>query len=147
MSKPRLCTLLDVEPMEEFQSTDPRFYYRIDDKGHVFYQERKVGEWKEMANQFHLEQIIEEGITKRCSLDAQQFSYLKFLHELFYAEILDREASPTDGLYIQSMKRVDGGRNRVHIPAGSCLDRIFEKSLVPIYIANFLERYEEAHNV
>lgn len=149
MSKPKLCELFGVEVNEEFWYNDatPKVF-RINQKGHLEQKDliQKDGPWEDMAHQYLLEEMLQFGIKKlpkRMPIDKQQYSYLKFLHELFYAETLGKDVIGTYAITLRS----PNGLIFVRIPSGSCLDELFEKTLSSVNIPKLLERYEEAHNV
>ena len=146
MSKPKLCTLLGVEPMEEFQdistSSNP---LRVTKEGHL---EERIGcfAWERLEREFLLENLIERGINRPLKLNTQQISYLRFLRELFYAETLGKDAV---SMYAQSKKgKPIGELTFIRIPKGSCLDELFgEGCFTSINIPGILTYYEEGNNV
>lgn len=145
MSKPRLCEILGVEPMEEFRDTYTLSNsLRVNKEGHM--EERSGNNiWMPLSKQALLENLIERGITRPLQLSAQQLSFLRALSLIFRAENLFKDH---DGLFIQGPKGPNsGGRTTTRIPEGSCLDELFNHTSTNINILGLLHYYEEVPNV
>lgn len=121
MSKPRLCEVLGVELMEEFQRPGQSIFYRVNRLGQV--EERKEGHctWQDMACQCILEEMIEKGICKvpkKTPIDEDQLRTLRALAAIFE---INEIYNGMHGVHFVS----NDNNQLVYLPKGNCLGTLF----------------------
>ena len=120
MSKPKLCEIFGVEPMEEFKYQDTELFYHVDSSGHV-YQKEPGCTWSYLGHQFSLERMIEDGILKlpkKTIINDEQLEALEALVAIFK---VDAVYNGTHGVHIVS---VDNNQ-LIYLPKENCLESLF----------------------
>lgn len=135
MAKPKLCEVLGVELMEEFQYNDSERFYKVNEQGHIEERKKDSCVWNDMGHQYLLENMIELGVIGCFDINDAKFNGLQALKDVFGAETLHKDIG---GLYIKSSRDSD---LFVRLPKKSCLTDLFvgNRDCI-IYIDDFLKR-------